>query len=606
MDAQSDNAVSNEASRRSLLMSRSTTTFRYVSSTLGHGLLLLITCLSLVTVFFIFWFIAKDAIPYLSYEVKRGDIIVSGETPAGETVRFDSLDRFREFAAAHAGTDERMKLRLYRPIRRDARVEELKGELIAHVEKGARLAAEGKLAEQGAEGDGTVQFSALRREWTRVYENLESGYLLRNQPEVGEALEALAPDTIAKQAGTVLQQVRSMTPIGEAETRIYTYMGPRRSEGPGHLAYERARLASLTPEHAASFYRTEGSVLKQYLGYPEGAQPVITVRSKLLDLRRIRQFLFGDQWRPEEDPGSFGARPIFFGSFIVTLGAIVVAVPLGVAASVCLSDILPFGVRQYVKPGIEILAAIPSVAYGFFALVVFAPVLEQFGGQFLAVLIWVIGLPLLALLVVVASDLIADKLGGARAGKAVRIVMNLLLGVAGLGVLYFAGKGAYGFDVQTGQNALNVSVILGIMALPTIVSVSEDALQAVGRELREGSYALGATRAETVVKTVIPAAVSGIIAAVILGIMRAIGETMVVWMASGNAAHIPQPWWNVFEPIRTLTATIAGDMGEADQVTGAARFHVLFLMALCLLTFSFALNLASEWVVRLQRKKLGK
>ncbi len=106
----------------------------------------------------------------------------------------------------------------------------------------------------------------------------------------------------------------------------------------------------------------------------------------------------------------------------------------------------------------------------------------------------------------------------------------------------------------------NVSLILGLMSIPTIVSISEDSLQAVGRELREGSYALGATKAETMLKVVLPAASSGIFAAVILGMMRAVGETMVVWMASGNAAQIPAPWYNIFEPIRTLTATIAGDM----------------------------------------------
>jgi phosphate transport system permease protein len=143
------------------------------------------------------------------------------------------------------------------------------------------------------------------------------------------------------------------------------------------------------------------------------------------------------------------------------------------------------------------------------------------------------------------------------------------------------------------------------MAVPTVVSVSEDALQAVGRELREGSYALGATRAETIVKAVLPAAGSGILAAVILGVMRAIGETMVVWMASGNAAQIPAPWYNFLEPVRTLTATIAGDMGEADQVTGSARYHVLFAMALCLLVFSFLCNMSSEWIIRRARKKIG-
>ena len=152
---------------------------------------------------------------------------------------------------------------------------------------------------------------------------------------------------------------------------------------------------------------------------------------------------------------------------------------------------------------------------------------------------------------------------------------------------------------------MNVSLVLGIMALPTVVSVSEDALQAVGRELREGSYALGATRAETMWRAVLPAARSGILAAVILGIMRAIGETMVVWMASGNAAQIPTPWYDVLEPVRTLTATIAGDMGEADHVTGSARYHVLFALALCLLAFSFACNWTSEWALRRARRRAG-
>ena len=142
----------------------------------------------------------------------------------------------------------------------------------------------------------------------------------------------------------------------------------------------------------------------------------------------------------------------------------------------------------------------------------------------------------------------------------------------------------------------------------SIESLTSDtrALQAAGRELREGSYALGATRAETIIKTVIPASISGILAAVILGVMRAIGETMVVWMASGNAARLPEPIYNVLQPIRTLTATIAGDMGEADHVTGSSRFHVLFAMAFCLLAFSFIMNLASELIVKRSRKKLGK
>ncbi|NNJ71256.1 MAG: ABC transporter permease subunit, partial [Kiritimatiellales bacterium] len=290
-----------------------------------------------------------------------------------------------------------------------------------------------------------------------------------------------------------------------------------------------------------------------------------------------------------------------------TLGAIIVAVPLGIAASVCLSDLLPFQVRQIVKPVIEILAAIPSVAYGFFALVVFAPLLQNHGGVILSVGTWMILGPLFALLVVVIGDLILDKLRiFVKKTKLAAAVVFPVLGVlAFLFISRLAGQLA-GVEISSGTNALNVAVILGIMALPTVVSVSEDALQAAGRELREGSYALGATRAETIIKTIIPASISGILAAVILGVMRAIGETMVVWMASGNAARIPDPWYNMLQPVRTLTATIAGDMGEADHVTGSSRFHVLFAMAFCLLAFSFIMNLASEIIVKRSRKKLGK
>ncbi|MBN1918759.1 MAG: phosphate ABC transporter permease subunit PstC [Verrucomicrobia bacterium] len=320
-------------------------------------------------------------------------------------------------------------------------------------------------------------------------------------------------------------------------------------------------------------------------------------------LRGIAEFFGSTRWYPSAPPPEFGALALFVGSGIVTLGAIVVAVPLGLAASLCLSDVLPFALRQIVKPIIEVLAAIPSVAYGFFALVVFAPLLQEKGGHLLTVAAWAIGLPMLALVVLVVSDLFAVR-WPERVRLPVRLVAAVALGAAGVyGLLEVAGACGR-LEIPSGTNALNVSIILGIMALPTIVSVSEDALQAVGRELREGSYALGATRAETLTKVVIPAARSGILAAVILGVMRALGETMVVWMASGNAARIPSPWYDLTQPVRTMTATIAGDMGEAEQVTGAARFHVLFALALCLLIVALLANLASEWIVRRAQAKL--
>jgi phosphate transport system permease protein len=204
----------------------------------------------------------------------------------------------------------------------------------------------------------------------------------------------------------------------------------------------------------------------------------------------------------------------------------------------------------------------------------------------------------------VASDLAGSRFREGSRGAA-RIMTAVVLGIVVLLGLFQLHRFLSGLQVVSGTNALNASIILGIMALPTVVSVSEDALNAVGRELREGSYALGATRSETLLRVIIPAAKSGILAAVILGIMRAIGETMVVWMASGNAARIPQPIFNYLEPIRTLTATIAGDMGEADHVTGSARYHVLFAMAFCLLVFAFTANLVSEMILRRSRKRLG-
>jgi phosphate transport system permease protein len=321
-------------------------------------------------------------------------------------------------------------------------------------------------------------------------------------------------------------------------------------------------------------------------------------------IRGISEFFTSVQWYPTGNPAQFGVLAIIFGSMMVTFLSTVIAVPMALFSAVSLSDILPFSVRQVVKPIIEIIAAIPSVAYGFFALVIFAPLLQQKGGHLLGIALWMLGLPISLIITYMLSDTLAEKLfkNPKTAQRTTIFIILEILFIWGLYRLYVTFSN---ISISSGANAFNVSVILAIMALPTIASVSEDALQAAGRELREGSYALGATRAETLLKVVIPAAKSGIIAAIILGVMRAIGETMVVWMASGNAAQIPEPWYNVFAPIGTLTATIAGDMGEADHVTGSARYHVLFAMALFLLAFSFISNLVSEYYIVRSKKKWG-
>ena len=318
----------------------------------------------------------------------------------------------------------------------------------------------------------------------------------------------------------------------------------------------------------------------------------------------IKEFFTGAEWFPSGEPAEFGALSLFIGSIMVTIGAAIIAVPLGISAAVCLSDVLPFNVRQIAKPIIEVLAAIPSVAYGFFALVVLAPLLQNNGGKIMAITWFTIATPLILISIFIISDLITAKMKSDTPRLTLRAVIGIILGIAMFSGLYHIGIILQGITITTGTNALNVSIILGIMSLPTIVSVAEDALQTVGRELREGSFALGATRAETLIKVIIPAASSGIYAAILLGVMRALGETMVVWMASGNAAQVPHPIYNYLEPIRTMTATIAGDMGEADHVTGSARFHVLFMLGLCLLAFCFITNLLTERIIAKQRKKL--
>ena len=322
-------------------------------------------------------------------------------------------------------------------------------------------------------------------------------------------------------------------------------------------------------------------------------------------IRGFSEFFTSTNWYPADQPGGFGALAIIYGSLMVTLGSALIAVPMGVAAAVCLSDILPFSIRQYAKPVIEMLAAIPSVAFGFFALVVLAPLLQNNGGPMLMWAWWILVTPFLLLAILVVADLLTANIKDPKRRQQSYVILLTLFCLVSVFMLYKVGTQLYAIQILTGTNALNVSIILSFMALPTIVSVSEDALQAVGRDIREGSYALGATRAETIIKTILPAASSGILAAVILGIMRALGETMVVWMASGNSSHIPEPWFNYLEAIRTLTATIAGDMGEADQVTGSARYHVLFAMGLLLLVISFISNLVSERIVVRQRKILS-
>jgi len=247
----------------------------------------------------------------------------------------------------------------------------------------------------------------------------------------------------------------------------------------------------------------------------------------------IQSFLFGTNWYPISDPPQFGIVPLLLGSLFVTLGAIVIAVPMGLAAAVYISEFAPHWFANILKTGIELLAAIPSIVLGFIGIVTLAPFL-----------------------------------------KAV-------------------------FHLSSGLTALAGSIMLAFMAMPTIVSIIEDAIVSNPKSYKEGSLALGATRWQTVYRVTIPAASSGILAAVMLGIGRVIGETMAVLMITGNAAVIPTSF---LQPVRTLTATIAAEMGEA--VSGSGHYYALFAIGIILFIISFIINLLADMF--LHRSNKGK
>jgi len=237
----------------------------------------------------------------------------------------------------------------------------------------------------------------------------------------------------------------------------------------------------------------------------------------------LANFLLGKSWYPISEPPQLGILPLIFGSLLVTLGAAIISIPIGVACAVYIAEIAPLKIKEILKAGIELLAAIPSVVLGFIGMVTLVP--------------WV--------------------------------------------------KST--FHLPTGLTALSGSIILAFMAMPTIVSVAEDALYSVPKSYKEGAFALGATHWQTIYRVLLPAASSGIVAAVMLGIGRVIGETMAVMMITGNAAVIPQ---SILVPVRTLTATIAAEMGEA--VVGSEHYFALFAIGIVLFIMSFIINVTAD------------
>jgi phosphate transport system permease protein len=240
----------------------------------------------------------------------------------------------------------------------------------------------------------------------------------------------------------------------------------------------------------------------------------------------VLEFLTGTEWTPLFATQRFGVLPLVLGTAVVSVIALLVAVPTGLVSAIYLSEYAPDRMRRIVKPVLEILAGVPTVVYGYFALTFVTPALQA----------WLPGL--------------------------------------------------------AGFNALSPGLVMGLMILPLVSSLSEDAMRAVPRGLREGAYALGATRMQTAWQVVVPAAFSGITAAVILAASRAIGETMIVAIAAGQQ---PRFTANPFVPIETMTAYIV-QVSLGDTPQGTLEYRTIFAVGMLLFLMTFALNLLSGWL----------
>ncbi|MCU6710462.1 phosphate ABC transporter permease subunit PstC [Paenibacillus sp. J5C_2022] len=247
----------------------------------------------------------------------------------------------------------------------------------------------------------------------------------------------------------------------------------------------------------------------------------------------IFDFLFGTTWSPLIPPKSFGILPLLGGTLLITVIACLVAVPLGLASAIYLSEYAPKGVRKIVKPVLEVLAGVPTIVYGYFALSIVTPIIQQI----------------------------------------------------------FSGTGIF--------NALSAGIVVGIMIIPMVSSLSEDAMSAVPRSLRDGAYALGATKFEVALKIVVPAAFSGIVASAVLAFSRAIGETMIVTLAAGSTPNLTL---NPLESIQTMTAYIV-QVSLGDTPHGTVEYGSIFAVGMTLFVITFLLNILAQYVARRFREE---
>ena len=248
----------------------------------------------------------------------------------------------------------------------------------------------------------------------------------------------------------------------------------------------------------------------------------------------IWEFLSGSKWTPLFNPASFGVRPLVIGTFLITVIAIVVASPLGLGAAIYLSEYAKPRTRKTLKPILEVLAGVPTIVFGYFALTFFTPNILQ--------------------------DLLHVK-------------VNIF-------------------------NALSAGIIMGFMIIPTVASVAEDAMSSVPQSLREGAYGLGASKLQVSLRIVFPAALSGIVAALVLGISRAVGETMIVLLASGQVAN------NTLDPREPhlSLASFIGSTAGGDTPTGSIEYKTIFAVGMLLFVITLIMNLISIRFVRKYRQ----
>lgn len=292
-------------------------------------------------------------------------------------------------------------------------------------------------------------------------------------------------------------------------------------------------MAKYTDEEIGANYEHLPEKLSEAVVNSKGAlaffpEQFITIQfqGRVLPAQNItpKEYFGGKEWFPTATPAAqFGVLPLILGTLWVSIAAILLAVPFGLAVAIYLSEIANGKVRKIVKPLIELLAGIPSVVYGFFGLIVIVPLVRSI------------------------------------------------------------------FHLPVGETAFAGALVLAIMALPTIITVAEDAMRTTPRAMKESSLALGATHWQTIYKVVIPYASSGIMAAIVLGIGRAIGETMAVLMVTGNAAIIPH---TLLEPVRTIPATIAAELGES--AVGSVQYQALFMLGAILFVMTLGISIWAE------------